>query len=327
MKIQKYSVALLTTFERNKNTNAVAAEMNSSQSSLSRLLNKVSITTANLIDIISPLFGDKQLTFVIDDFVINRIYARETEGVSQMIDQSTKSYVNGVKIVAGGLSDGKHFLPLDLEQWIAKFIAGEGYFTKVDLAQKLILTILKPGLNIEYFVLDGLYFTENFINFLNNLGLKFVIKAKTTTAIIYKGEKMQLKNCPDLRLNTNQNCKKIKAEWHGKMWYFIALRRFGKHGPKVIYLIANFSIKSKIYGKIYDLRWSIEKFIRTGKQKLGLKDSQSRNAKVYLNHVRCVFYAYSILQLVMKKFRLKCTEDALRKIQALKFKFQFSEIF
>ena len=181
---------------------------------------------------------------MIDDFVINRLYSYETEGVSQMIDQSTKSFVNGIKVVAGGLSDGKYFLPLDLEQWIAKFIIGKDYLTKTDLAEKLIKKILQLNLNIEHFVLDGLYFTEKFIIFLDNNCLKFVIKAKTTTAIIYKGKKTNLKNCPRLKLNANQNCKKIKAEWHGKMWYFIALRRSGKRGPKVIFLIANFSTKS-----------------------------------------------------------------------------------
>lgn len=243
-----------------------------------------------------------------------------------MIDQSTKGFTNGIKIVGAGLTDGKFFIPIDLEQWVAKFIAGDGYLKKTELAQKMILRVLELGLKIRYFVLDGLYFSEDFIKFLNDHNLKFIIKAKTTTCVLYKGQKMQLRNCPDLRLNANQNQKKIKASWGGQDWYFIALRRTGKHGEKIIYLIANFETKSKNYIKAYDSRWCIEKFIRTGKQSLGLKDSGSQEALVYLNHIKCVFFAYTILQFIMKKFRLRSPEEAIDRIQTLKFTYKFHEI-
>ena len=107
----------------------------------------------------------------------------------------------------------------------------------------------KMVLNINHYVFDGHYFKQKFIEFLDSKNLKFVIKAKTTTSVLFKNKKIQLQHIPELKLNSNQNYKKIKAYWNGQYWYFIALRRTGKHSEKIIYLIANFYSKSKIYGQ------------------------------------------------------------------------------
>lgn len=323
MNIQEYSVALTTSLEKTKNSSAVAREVDINQSSASRFLKKMDLNDTNFIPLVETVFSEKKLTLVIDDGTISKRYSQEIEGTSSMIDQSTKTFTTGYKIIVAGLTDGKYFLPIAIEHWIAEFIAQDGYLTVVKLAEKLILKILDLEVIIEHFVMDGLYFSKEFVQFLHLKRLKFVIKAKTTTSVIYKGQKMQLHACKDLRLNRNQNQKKIVAEWNGQMWYFIAVRRSGKRGEKVIYLIANFNAKAKIYAKIYDSRWNIEKFFRTSKQYLGLKNSFSLEAKIYLNHIRCVLFAYCLLQILMKKFRLNCVEDAMRKAQALKNKYGF----
>jgi len=272
MNIQEYSVALATSLESNKNPAAVAREVGTSQSTSSRFLKKLDLTDRDFIPFVRHMFGSKKLNLVVDDGVISKRYSEEIEGVSSMVDQSTKTFTNGYKIVVAGLTDGKYFLPIAIEQWIAEFI-----------------------------------------------------KAKTTTSVIYKGKKMQLQDCPDLRLNSNQNQKKIVANWNGQKWYFIAVRRSGKRGPRIIYLIANFNTKSRLYAKIYDSRWKIEKFFRTGKQSLGLSSSFSLEAKIYLNHMKCVFFAYCLLQLLMKKLKLNSIEDAIRKARSLKYNFGFAQ--
>ena len=322
-----YSLALTLLFARNKNTSAIARELDKTQSSISRFLKKVEIGISGFKAAIKVLFGDKPLTIVIDDTVLSKRYSQAIEGTSSMVDQSTKTFTKGVKIVAAGLTDGKFFLPIDLEQWVAQFISQDAYLTKVELAKKLILRILELDISVKDVVLDGLYFSQDFIEFLDAKKLKFVIKAKTTTSVVYKGQKMQLRECKDLRLNSNQNQKIIKALWKGQIWYFVAMRRTGKHGDKISYLIANFlAKKSKVYSRIYASRWTVEKFIRTAKQSLGLNDSCSQIATVYLNHIRCVFMAYGHLQLIMKKKRLKSAEDALRMTHALKLKLPFCKI-
>ena len=187
MNIQEYSIALATTLERNKNSSAVAREVGVSQSSTSRFLKALDLTDHDFVPLVRCAFGNKKVNFVIDDGTISKRYAQEMDGTSSMIDQSTKTFTNGYKIVAAGLTDGKFFLPIAVEQWVAKFIMEEAYLTVTQLAEKLILRVLKLGISIEYVVMDGLYFSNDFITVLNNLNLKFIIKAKTTTAVIYKG--------------------------------------------------------------------------------------------------------------------------------------------
>jgi len=325
MNIQEYSVALATSLESNKNPAAVAREVGTSQSTSSRFLKRLDLTDRDFIPFVRHMFGSKKLNLVVDDGVISKRYSEEIEGVSSMVDQSTKTFTNGYKIVVAGLTDGKYFLPIAIEQWIAEFIMQKDYLRTTQLAEKLISRILELGISIEYFVMDGLYFSIEFIKFLDDKRLNFIIKAKTTTSVIYKGKKMQLQDCPDLRLNSNQNQKKIVANWNGQKWYFIAVRRSGKRGPRIIYLIANFNTKSRLYAKIYDSRWKIEKFFRTGKQSLGLSSSFSLEAKIYLNHMKCVFFAYCLLQLLMKKLKLNSIEDAIRKARSLKYNFGFAQ--
>ena len=326
MNIQKYSLALLTSFDKHKNSTAVARELGINQSRIARFLDQQDNLQPVTLELARQIFGQKKLSCVTDDFGLRRFFSTATEGTSTILDQSTKSFTMGTKVVAAGLTDGKKFVPLDLEHWVAEFIAGDAYLTKPQLAEKLVLRILQLGFNIDCWVFDGLYFTENFLKFLDDLGLRFVIKAKNTALIEFNGQPVTLKTCSRLRLNSNQSTKKIKAPWRGREWFFCAVRRSGKHGPKVIYLIANFWTKSKRYAQIYDGRWNIEKFIRTGKQSLGLASSMARKATVYLSHIKCVFYAYGILQLIMKLFRLASAEAALRKIQASRFKSNSSDL-
>jgi Transposase DDE domain len=323
MNIQEYSVALSTSLERNKNASTVAKEIGIHQSTTSRFLKTLDLKDQNFVPLVRAMFGKKKLQLVIDDGTISRRYSQEVEGASSMIDQATKSFTTGCKLVFCGLTDSKYFLPVAIEQWVAEFIVEDAYLTITQLAEKLILRVLELGIAIEYFVMDGLYFSINFIQFLHDKKLKFVMKAKTTTKVIYKGKKMQLQDCPDLHLNNNQSQKKIVAEWNGQLWYFIAVRRSGKRGEKIIYLIANFKAKTRIYAQIYDSRWNIEKFFRTSKQFLGLKSCLSTDSTVYLNHVKCVLFAYCLLQILMKKFKLDCIEDAIRKAQAIKNKYGF----
>ncbi len=258
MNIQEYSVALMTCFERNKTTAAIARVLDSSQSSASRFLKSISINAEDFKPYIYNMFGNKRLILVIDDSTLIRRYSQETDGTSIMIDQSTKSFTMGIKIVSAGLTDGKFFLPIDLEQWVAEFILKNDYLSKVELAKKIILRVLELGLEINYYALDGLYFAEDLIEFFQENNLDFVIKAKTTTTVVHKNKKMQVQDCPDLHLNSNQNQKKIKAKWRGRKLYFVAVRRTGKHGEKIIYLVSNFKAKSKVYARIYDARWCIE---------------------------------------------------------------------
>jgi hypothetical protein len=321
MNHSNYSKAILTVTEKKKSTSAISRELDKNQSTVSRALKEFDLSATNFKPMIHEIFGNAELTAIGDDTSIDKRHAKEMEGTSSMIDQSTKTFANSYKIIAFGLTDGKIFLPIDLEQWVSKDIMGTGYLTKIKLAKKLVSTIVNLGIKIKNYVFDGLYCSEEFINYLNDLNHKFVIKARNSLVVKIDGKSVKLSQCTELKLKSHQNQRTIQALWHGKLWYFTAIKRWGKHGEKTIYLISNFKAKPITYRKIYDSRWTIEKFFRTAKQFLGLKDSSSRIASVYTNHIKCVFFSYGLLLIILKHFRLKSPEEALRKVQAQKLTF------
>jgi hypothetical protein len=67
-----------------------------------------------------------------------------------MVDQSTKTFTTGYKIVTAGVTNRKKFLPIDLDHWVAKFIISVAYLNVPHLAEKLISKVLKLDVQIKY---------------------------------------------------------------------------------------------------------------------------------------------------------------------------------
>jgi len=67
------------------------------------------------------------------------------------------------------------------------------------------------------------------------------------------------------------------------------------------------------------MRWNIEKFFRTAKQKLGLNDCMVRNKEGQKKHVYNVFFAYSLLQIEKVKQKAKNVETVIKSIKSYKF--------
>ena len=55
--------------------------------------------------------------------------------------------------------------------------------------------------------------------------------------------------------------------------------------------------------------------IRISKQHLGLQDCYSKSLEVQHNHVASVLLSYALVQLEMKKNRLKTPEEAIRRFK------------
>lgn len=318
MNVQEYSVALITVSGSQKNPTNIAREAGVDQSTVSRFLNRDLRLDQKLIDEARQFYGNKKVELIVDDTTVSRRHSRCVEGISVIIDQTTKSFAKGYKIITAGLTDGKSFMPLIMNQLIPKELSDGKHLTLIQATQKMILNILKLKFNIHTYLFDGLFFSEEFVCFLNQLKLRFIMKAKTTTRFLFQGHFMQARNCAALNLNGNQSAKKIAAEWNGTSFYFIAVRRTSKRGESVIYLISNTPMKSKRYAKLYGYRWKIEKFHRTVKQSLGFGKCFSTKSEAYMNHIKAAGLAYCKLQKLIKKLKLDSAEEAIRYIQAQK---------
>jgi hypothetical protein len=318
MNVQEYSVALISTSGSQKTPNSIANEIGVSQSTVSRFLSSELDINQNLIEEARQFYGNKKVDLIVDDTSVSRRHSRFVEGVSTIIDQTTKSFAKGYKIITAGLTDGRSFMPIIIDQLIPKELSEGEHLSLIQVTKNLILKIIKLNFSIQTYLFDGLFFSDEFVCFLNQLKLGFIMKAKTTTKFLFQGKFVQARNCPALRLNSNQSAKKTVASWNGNNFHFVAVHRTGKHGTMVIYLISNTPMKSKRYAKLYGYRWKIEKFHRTVKQSLGFGKCFSTKSEVYMNHIKAAGLAYCRLQKLMKKFKLKSAEEAIRYIQAQK---------
>lgn len=318
MNIQEYSLALISTSGSQKTPNNIANEMGVSQSTVSRFLNSEININQSLIEEARQFYRNKKVDLIVDDTTVSRRHSRFVEGVSTIIDQTTKSFAKGYKIITAGLTDGRSFMPIIIDQLIPKELSEGLHLSLIKVTQDLILKIIKLNFNIQTYLFDGLFFSDEFVCFLNKLKLSFIMKAKTTTKFLLQDKFVQARNCPALRLNSNQSAKKTVASWNGTNFHFVAVHRTGKHGAMVIYLISNVAMKSKQYAKLYGYRWKIEKFHRTVKQSLGFGKCFSTKSEVYMNHIKAASLAYCKLQKLINKFKLNSAEEAIRYIQAKK---------
>ena len=108
----------------------------------------------------------------------------------------------------------------------------------------------------------------------------------------------------------------ITVNWHNLELEITIVRRINKHNEEsIVFQCATYKATPAKHVRNYSARWSIEKFIRTAKQKLGLQECFSRSLRVQHNHVAAVFCAFALAQLEMKLRKTKTPEEAIRRLE------------
>jgi hypothetical protein len=299
--VELYAKALADTAERK-----VCTELGKSQSVSHDKMRRILSRGQETIDYVRSMLLDELTkrtanhpkgTFALDDGSILKQYAEKIEGLYRIRDGATGMVANGLATVVIGWSDEDGFLPLDHAFWFAEEIIGkETYQTKQQLAQQLVLryeTLLKQyGIS-----LDGLYATQDMIRFFNEHEINFTMKMHANRVVEREGVKKQLKHHPALKLYRNSRDKTIKATWH-EFQLFITIEKMRNKDGSIAYryLMSNKERPPKEYISLYWLRWPIEEFFRTGKQKLGFSQCQSTSIEKQKAHIFNVFYAYARLQ-------------------------------
>lgn len=258
-------------------------------------------------------------TFVLDDGSIMKIYAKEIEGTSIIKDGATGMIAGGLSTVVIGWSDVDGFLPLDHLFWFAQELMGEAYKTKQQLAQELILRyedyVRKYGM-----ALDGLYGIQNMIAFFNERKIPFTAKMHSNRVVEHNGVKAQLAKHPALKLERNSRGKTIEVTWQGFSLFVTVEKMKNRDGSVAFrYLMSNVKRTTQEYINIYWLRWPIEKFFRTGKQKLGLSQCQSTAIEKQNAHIFNVFYTYTQLQIKSVEFFFDSVDEFIRYLRLAKF--------
>lgn len=313
-----YPITLLLSTGK-KTCESMAPIANLSGDTLLRMLNK-EIPLSEKCDVANKFFNYKTVKVVVDDVLIEKMYSTIIEGSIDHYDSSSHTYYRSLCSVTIMFTDGYYSIPIAHQLWINKEILGDAYQKKQQIALVLIQSII-PFCKIKIVIADAIYATVEFMKGLIQLSLRFEMKIHSNRKIQLKtGEMILIRDVFKAKMQKRE-CRTIQITWNKLLLYITACKRYNKHGTyKIIYQVSNFASAASEHVRIYKYRWQIEKFFRTAKQSLGLKDCQSRNAAKQTNHINNVFIAYIILQLERKKYGLKTPEAALRRFKTQGYK-------
>jgi hypothetical protein len=301
-----------------KNAQSIGSFINKSGDTILNILSDKNVSVDGLLNIAKRLFGGKKVYLVLDDTNISKKYSNVIAGTSDNFDASSNTCERSLCSVVIMVTDGKYAIPLDHLIWISKdFIGEQNYKKKTDLAKELIEAIISK-IDIRCVVMDGLFAVDELISWLNEKKINFEMRFHANRVIVPDGssDSLQIKRYFIDKLEHKIKHRTICAQWKNKYFYFTAVKRVTKTGREtIVYQISNFKTAPSLHARIYGFRWNIEKFFRTSKQHLGLGECQSRKFVSQSNHIKHVFLAYAVLQLVRKERGLKNCEKALHHLK------------
>jgi hypothetical protein len=115
-----------------------------------------------------------------------------------------------------------------------------------------------------------------------------------------------------LQLKRNQKFKTVKASMKGMSLFFTARKRKGKNNTKeTVFIVSRHRAATpKNTVRTYARRNNIEKFFRTSKQYLGLRDCQSTSLEKQRMHIFSVMLSYATLE-ILKVAKKKKNPEAI----------------
>jgi SRSO17 transposase len=298
---------------------------------LGKVINKSGDTAARLLQpaeeslkyaqsISQSIFQEKKKLYcIIDDTLIKKIFSRFMQGAGMFFDTKIGRRIMAYRLVVGMISDGKFAIPIECAYLFSKELTDELkdiFPSKEDIAKAIVKTAIRLFPNSKIIVVaDGLYSTTNFLKWCVESKIAAEMRMHSNRVVEYNGARTTLRNLSkSIHPKGRQMMRTITAKWHDIDLEISIVRRINKHGEEsIVFQCATYKATPKEHVKSYKVRWYVEKFNRTAKQKLGLQDCFSRSLQTQHNHVAAVLLSYALVQLEMKKYKLDTPEDAIRR--------------
>ena len=312
--LPQYAEALIKCEKRKVCTN-LAESLNKSHDSVIRGFNKElesNNTKESLKNIALNHLNKESTNLIIDDSLITKIYSEKIEGVELSFDGSEGRPNPGLRIVTALLTDEEIKIPIDAVPYVSKQLAQSSYKSKVSIAIQITKDVSKFIL-IHRFLADAHFSTKEMLIFLNNEGIKFLMKITRRRIVEIENQKGQLQNI--LRLRKNQRFYASIGVLDGKQYYFYVIKIIK---GTIIYFISNDYIEPSEIAKLYKIRWKIELFHRTAKQTFGLGDCQMRSIEKQRQHALYVMHAYAYASIKTKLLQLESIEAYIKTVRNAK---------
>jgi hypothetical protein len=274
-----------------------------------------------LFDVVKDISSrDGDDGYIIIDFsLLEKLYSQKIPFVTYDYDGSKKQISKGFSIGFVFWSNGKVTIPLDYDLWIRKKEILEGYRTKIEIAQELLLSIKAQGIPVKEALMDGAFASEAMIKFLKTNDMRFTMRIPTNRVIQTEKEKNQLSKHSELQMKGNERYKTIQGSYKGEQLFFTAHKRNGKNDTKeVVFIVSDVERKPKEHVQEYDDRWPAEKYFRSSKQHIGISQCQSTDSDKQEFHIFSVMVSYAILQCIKYDKKKQSVEEVIHDIRRRK---------
>lgn len=329
--IRTYVLSLLLSSGR-KNCAAMAQSTTLSQKHLYAFLSEAKTLVKEiekaLIELAKETKSKEVLrALIVDPTTIIKHYAKKMEKICYDRSGCTKHTERCLVPVYIVIADKNVTIPLNLDFWVQEKVVGKRrYKSKAKITQQLIAYVTDKGVSFDFVSLDGAYAVpEMFGFFQQHKDLKFIMRiARNRVIKLADGTRVQLQQCQSLKLKRNEREKTIVAELYGQLYFFTSQKRKKRDnlGWETVFLVSNMDLPAKEQVAAYDLRWPMEKMIRTTKQKFGATQCQAVESAKQQAHIMAGFLTYGILSLIKNDKKQQTVDDLVNFIR----KFHFDDL-
>lgn len=292
-------------------------ETKQTQSRIARLIGHVSHDALNrLADHLQPLSEHLIMGIllileslspgylILDDVFIPKPFARYVCGAYPGYDHAQKRHVVGQRLVVLIWTNGVLCVPVAVVFWHHRDFV-RTYRTKNQLARILIYWAVRHHIPCTYLTFDNWYASKQNLRFFTQLGLSFVTKLRHNAWISYENTAHQVswltRFDAHYYASLEAYIRQFTVEYSGYGTGRLALVKHDTHAEpdRTKYLFTNaLTLTNREFVLRYRSRWTIECFFRTCKQSFGLGACQAQMMSQVLLHVRMVFLAYTMMQLL-----------------------------
>lgn len=245
---------------------------------------------------------------ILDDVIVEKARAKQLRWAARIYSFAKKRSVWGFQIIVllWCSTDGHWRIPVGFRLWRPKrSCRKERYQTKLQLAEQLVLAVVRSGLPIEYIVGDTHYTAGWFTKHLAGLGVTWQGTLDPKTHVVWRGKQQSVRDlAPQLKLKWRKQLQVratalcVYAPKYGHIRLVVVKNRHGNWE----YLVTN-----ALHADLTTIverkrrRWSIETMFRDSKQFANLEGCQCRVDQALVRHVALVFLTFVVLQLLRER--------------------------
>ena len=242
---------------------------------------------------------------ILDDTVVPKPFSRLVAGTYVDYDHTQKRHVRCHRIVVVIWTNGVIYIPVAFAFWHHRAFVRK-YRTKNQIARTLICYVFRHHIPFSYLTFDNWYASKQNLRFFDKLGIKFVTRLRNNTWIVHENERQKIQKITKYECHyygtLNAYVRHFQVTYPGFGTGSLAIVKNDKHEEpgKTKYLFTNdLSLANRDIVLRYRSRWHVEVFFRTCKQNFGLTACQAQMMPQVILHVRMVFLAYVLTQLLL----------------------------